>query len=153
MHTFRVEKTTMNNPRLKLTLVATALLAVSCSHFMSSTSTPLSTAAEGIPAAQGEVKTAKAKNDNTTLTVTVQHLAPPGRVANGATTYVVWAQPDGTETPQNIGALKVDDKLNGSLMSVLAYDSFKVFITAEPTAQVTEPTGGELLAANVLGKQ
>lgn len=133
----------------KLPLVAAAFLAAACVHGMEEVK--LSTSAEGIPAAQGAVKTMGASNDNQRVIVQVNHLAPPEKVENGATTYVVWAQPEGQDTVQNIGALKVDKKLNGSLMTVLPYDSFKVFITAEPTANVTAPTGDELLAANVNG--
>lgn len=137
----------------KLSLAAAALLAVSCAHLMpggdSAQSVPMTTQAEGIPAAQGAVKTKDAKNDNKQLIVQVKHLAPADKVAEGATTYVVWAQPEGVKQPQNIGALKVDNKLNGSLTTVLPYESFKVFITAEKSAGVTSPSGDTLLAANI----
>ena len=62
---------------------------------------------------------------------------------------MVWAQPEGADAPQNIGALKVDKKYSGSLMTVIPYEDFKVFITAEPSPQVTEPSGQELLAAHI----
>ena len=128
-------------------LVGAVFLAAACIHGMEEVK--LSTSADGIPAAQGAVKTMGAPNDNTRLIVKVKHLAPPERVENGATTYVVWAQPDGTENVQNVGALTVDKNLNGTLMTVLPFKEFKVFITAESTGSVTQPTGQELLAANV----
>ena len=138
--------------KTKLSLAAAALLAVSCAHLMpggNAQSVPMTTQASGIPAAQGAIKMREGKNDNKQLVVQVEHLAPPAKIADGATTYVVWAQPEGVKQPQNIGALKVDNKLKGSLTTVLPYDSFKVFITAEPTPSVTEPSGKTLLAANI----
>jgi len=131
----------------KALLIAAALATSACMHGRSEVK--LSTASEGIPAAMGAVKTSTGPNENTRLVVKVEHLAPPGRVENGATTYVVWAQPNGSSVVQNIGALQVDDKLKGTLSTVLPFEAFKVFITAEPTAAVTAPTGQELLAANV----
>ena len=139
----------MNLLKTKLPLVAAAYLLAACSHFMNANSVDMTTAAEGIPAAQGAVKTMDGQNDNKRVLVSVEHLAPPEKVAEGATTYVVWAQPTGADTVQNIGALNVDKKLKGTLMTQLPYENFKVFITAEPTAQATQPTGEELLAANV----
>ncbi|MBL8950410.1 MAG: hypothetical protein JNK82_06515 [Myxococcaceae bacterium] len=137
--------------RLKsLSLVAAALLAGGCIHGMDEVK--LTTSTEGIPAAQGNVRTMGAPNDNVRVIVKVKHLAPADRVASGATTYVVWAQPTGSDKVQNLGALSVDKKLNGSLMTVLPYESFKVFITAEPGANITEPTGDMLMTAMVDGR-
>lgn len=109
----------------------------------------LSSTSNGVPAARGAVRTGDAANNNTSVVVRVEHLAEPERVSNGATTYVVWAQRDGTKVIQNIGALRVDEKLNGSLSTVLPFDDFKVFITAEPASNVTGPSGEELLTANI----
>lgn len=106
-----------------------------------------------IPATEAVVKTGKADNNNTSLSVTVQHMATPEKVQRGATTYVVWALPLGSDMVQNLGALQVDKKLNGRIDTVLPFPSFKVFITAEPDSQVTEPTGRELLTANVRNRK
>lgn len=102
-----------------------------------------------IPAAKGTIKAYGTDNDNTAVEVKVRHLAPPSRVAPGATTYVVWALPPGDQPPQNLGALRVDSDLTGKLETVTALRNFQVIVTAEPTATVTEPSGGELLSANV----
>lgn len=101
------------------------------------------------PAAQGTVKASPTKNDNTMLEVEVRHLAPPGRVAPGATTYVVWVRAAGQDTPQNLGALRVDKDLRGSLQSVTPLRSFDVFITAEPSPTTMAPTSDHLLAASI----
>lgn len=130
-------------------LVAAAMLAAACSH-MHAQAVKLKPETQGAASiAKGEVRTMDASNDNTRVWVKIEHLAPPQKVADGATTYVVWAQPVGGESAQNIGALNVDDKLKGSLMTLVPYDNFRLFITPEANAQATQPTGEEILAANV----
>ncbi len=130
--------------------VVIAMLGAGCMHMMHrSDEVSLASSTDNNPAARGAVKTAGTTNENTRVEVKVEHLAPPGKVASGATTYVVWAKPQGSSDAQNIGALRVDDDLKGTLRTVLPYEAFKVFITAEPNAQVTSPTGEELLAANI----
>src|SRR4051812_43716492 len=139
-----------------LSLLAAVLSLAGCATMKevmpnsNATSVPLAAATNSLPAAQGSVKTSIDSNSNTAVSVDVKHLAPPAKVADGATTYVVWAQPRGADAPQNLGALKVDKNLTGTLYTVLPFDEFKVFITAEPTPGVTAPSGDELLAANVL---
>lgn len=103
----------------------------------------------GIPAAQGEVRVSKAANNNTVVDVRVQHLALPGRVTPGANTYVVWARPEGEQSVQNLGALRVSADLTGSLKTVTAFRRFELFITAEPSARVMQPSGAELLSAQL----
>lgn len=139
----------MNIKMKTLSLVAAALFAAACSH-MNAQAVKLKPETDGAASiAKGEVRTIDASNDNTRVWVKIEHLAPPEKVADGATTYVVWAQPNGGETAQNIGALQVDDKLQGSLMTLVPYDNFRLFITPEPSAQVTEPSGEEILAASL----
>jgi hypothetical protein len=115
----------------------------------SSTQTVRMSTSPDIPAAQGTVKTSLTDNDNTAIEVEVRHLAPPERVAFGATTYVVWALAPDRDTPQNLGALRVDEKLRGTLKTVTPLRRFEMFITAEqsPTAQM--PTNGELFSASI----
>ncbi len=102
-----------------------------------------------LAAAQGLIKASPTANDNTSLDITVQHLAQPNRVESGATTYVVWVRPQGSEMAQNLGALKVDGNLSGRLKTITPYENFEVFITAEPTAAVSRPRGDQLLSAVV----
>jgi hypothetical protein len=102
-----------------------------------------------IPAAQGTVRATPGENGNTTLRVFVRHLAPPQKVRPDATTYVVWVQPAGG-APQNMGALKVDDDLRGTLTTVTPLTSFEVFITVETSPKVQEPSAGNLLSASVV---
>lgn len=102
-----------------------------------------------IPAAQGTVKASPGQNGNTSLAVEVQHLAPPEKVASGATTYVVWAQPPGQTTPQNLGALAVDSDLRGTLDTVTPLQKFDIFITAEPSPTTLSPSNNQLFTASI----
>jgi len=83
-----------------------------------------------IPAAEGVVRATSGANGNTRLHIFVRHLAKPEKVRPDATTYVVWVQPAGG-LPQNMGALKVDEDLRGSLETITPLKSFDVFITLE----------------------
>lgn len=98
-----------------------------------------------MPAAEGKAKFSKASNDNTTVDVSVKHLAQPEKLTPPASTYVVWIQANPNEGPQNIGQLKVDKDLNGTLQTVTPFHSFDLFITAEGSGQVQSPAGKRLL--------
>jgi hypothetical protein len=106
------------------------------------------------PAAVGKVATVAGPNGNTRLTVDVQHLAPPDRVSPGARVYVVWAtELGGGATASNLGALRVDDALNGRLESVTPLHSFDLHITAEETPTVEKPTTVSVLSVRVTPKR
>jgi hypothetical protein len=107
------------------------------------------TVTEEMPAAEGRVKVGEADNENTALEVTVEHLAAPEKIAPEATTYVVWALATGTDSAQNLGALRVDDDLKGSLETVTPLRAFEVFITAEASATARSPSTPRLLTASV----
>lgn len=103
-----------------------------------------------VPAAQGEVKAKEEDNGNTHLKVKVKHMAKPNAVEPMAQTYVVWAQ-DTTNTGnvQNLGALQVDEDLEGEIEAVTPMKRFDVFITAEPVATAQYPTGTKTLWTTV----
>jgi hypothetical protein len=103
------------------------------------------TASPTIPAAEGKVTFGKTKNDNVAVDLTVKHLANPEKLSPPAANYVVWLQPNNSATPQNIGALKVDKDLTGTLQTQTAMHSFDLFITAEGSGQVLAPAGKRLL--------
>ncbi len=103
-----------------------------------------------LPAAQGTLRTSTSKNGNTTIDVQVQHLALPNRVDPQATTYVVWIKGRGPDDRiQNLGALRVDRNLSGTLDAITPLRSFDLTITPEPSQTVTEPGGKVVLSASI----
>lgn len=103
-----------------------------------------------IPAAEGTIKVSTTENANTMIELVVEHLALPQRVNPAATVYVVWIR--GNEAgaqPQNLGALKVDDNLKGSISVVTPLRWFELYITAEPSQMSTMPTSKKLLYKSV----
>lgn len=105
-----------------------------------------------LEAAEGSVMASRTANENTAVRVQVWHLAPPDRVTEGANTYVVWARPAGKDEATNLGALKVNQNLKGTLYTVTPYKDFEVFITAEAAPTASQPTGKQLLWASVRPK-
>lgn len=88
----------MTRTSIVLSLAAPlALFAGACTNAFGTSGTttpkyPLQTASTN-PAAQGTVSAQAGQNGNTQLSIEVKHLAPPGSIAQGATTYVAWIVP------------------------------------------------------------
>ena len=123
-----------------------ALMLVGCA---SSSQVRLQGGAQA-PAAEGAVKLSTGPNANTRLEISVHHLAPPERVTSGATVYVVWARPfQQGAAPQNLGALQVNDQLDGVLDSVTPLRNFELMVTAEQAATVLQPSGPPILSAPI----
>jgi hypothetical protein len=100
------------------------------------------------PAAQGTVSTESGDNGNTVVHVRVKHLAPASRVAPGATTYVVWLQVLG-DSVHAVGALNVNDDLEGELDFVTPHRVFRVVVTPEIQATVVAPSHPAVFTADV----
>lgn len=86
----------------------------------------------------------------TQVNVEIEHLAPPGRVGEGAASYVAWYRRDAGETWRRIGALSYDSEerkgtLNGSVPEV----SFDLQVTAEPAANVAAPSSEVVVTQRV----
>jgi len=95
--------------------------------------------AADVPASQGTVQVTTGENGNTQVSIRVKHLAPPSKMALDSTVYVVWFQPVDGDT-QNVGALVLNDDLEGSLDTLTPHQRFLVSITPEPNGQATSPT-------------
>lgn len=106
---------------------------------------PRMNASSVVPAAEGHAKFGKAANDNVSIDLTVKHLAEPEKLTPPAKNYVVWLRVKKDAAPQNIGALSVDNNLVGTLKTVTALHTFDIFVTAEASGQVQQPTGQPLL--------
>lgn len=101
-----------------------------------------------VPASQGTIKATVGDNDNTKVSIRVKHLAPPSKIASDATIYVVWLQPR-NGAKQNIGALVLNDNLEGSLDTVTPHRRFLITVTPEPGGRVSEPTHEPVFTADI----
>jgi phage major head subunit gpT-like protein len=102
-----------------------------------------------VPAATGTVKVEKDKdNGNTKLDIKVNHLAKPSSLSPPANNYIVWVRPRGGDAVKQ-GALGVDHDLKGELKVVTVSKEFDLFITAEQTEAVSQPSGPEVLKTHV----
>jgi hypothetical protein len=105
------------------------------------------TVSPDIPAAQGKVKFGKADNGNTSIDLMVKYLADPQKLQPPEATYVAWVSSTQDSTPQNVGALKVDNHRKGTLKTITPLQNFQLFVTAEASGQVQAPTGTRLIWA------
>lgn len=105
-----------------------------------------------VPFAKGEIDVKSVADDgNATYSIRVEHLGDPGKLNPSATVYVVWIQPKGKEDAnvQNVGALKVDSDYAGDHSFSTPFKSFDITVTPEATADVTKPTGRDVLKATI----
>ncbi len=106
---------------------------------------PLKYAPQGTPLAAGADAEIIADVDNSAvmsrITIKTEHLAPPDRIVEAATTYVVWARKDGGPW-QRVGALAYDkDKRTGEMIDVsVPLASFELVITAEAQGDPPGPS-------------
>lgn len=100
------------------------------------------------PAAQGSVDYHHDRNGNTSMELKVQHLAAPSSLQPVKQVYVVWVQAPGKQ-PENQGVLKVNENLEGSIKMITPYRSFDVFVTAEDSPSVTQPSTMEMLRGSI----
>jgi len=100
------------------------------------------------PAAMGKVITNNDRNNNTEIDVQVKHMAAPQSLTPAKTAYLVWVQPRGKEA-ELLGALRVNEDLEGSLKATTPYKDFDIFITAEDTMRPDIPGGMVILKGTV----
>lgn len=105
--------------------------------------------AASVPASEGTVEATEGDNGNTNIDIRVKNLALPGRVAAGATTYVVWLRAHDASSPTNIGGLEVDDELVGRFSTSTPFKRFSVMITPEASGQAERPTHDAVFSSRV----
>ena len=103
-----------------------------------------------VPAAEGIVTAKSGDNDNTIVTVSVKHLAPAQKIFSGATNYIVWIQPEGSDNYQNVGALQVDKDLAGKHTTTIPYKNFIVLVTPEMSSMTQSPSGPTVFQQRVM---
>ena len=92
-----------------------------------------------LPAADAVVKIDKNDNNNYELKLEVENMAQPDRLNPPRKTYVVWMVSERTGTI-NMGNLKINRKLNGSIEAVTPFKPICFFITAEEEQDVDSPS-------------
>jgi len=102
----------------------------------------------GGPAVEAKVEVASNQAGNRDLKVEAKHLAPPDATFSGTSTYVVWLKPK-AGSPVNIGVLKPDKDLNAQLETKTPFTAFEVLVTAEHSSQPTQPSGRQVMSAQV----
>ena len=90
--------------------------------------------------ADAHIQVAKRETGNKLVTIDIQNLPPPDRVAEDAKAFVVWFSTKGQPT-QKAGHLQYDkDERVGKAEATCAYDSFTVLVTAEGSDEAASPS-------------
>lgn len=90
--------------------------------------------------ADGTLSLEEIEGGNQMLTLTLDHLPPPARLADQATTYVVWLTQEGGQ-PAKAGALEYDeDARSGHMIATTPLTRFTLRVTAEPSRDVAAPS-------------
>lgn len=108
---------------------------------------------DGVPGARGEIAASFEREGNSKMKMHVEHLPLPADVSPKSTVYVVWVKAKNGKADaaaQNVGTLAIDPTdLDGELGFTTSFSSFDVTVTPEPTADVTTPSGRDVLKATV----
>jgi len=93
------------------------------------------------PGAAGTITVKKVSGGNRLMEIEIEHLPPPGTIANGATVFVVWFQA-GAGIPVMAGVLGYDEKKRKGEMQATSPGSasMTVLITAEKAAGGAAPS-------------
>jgi len=102
-----------------------------------------------VPAATGDVKVKKDKNDNYQITVNVANLAEPQKLSPSRDVYIVWMDSN-RNLIKKLGQIKVGSgmfskALTGELTVTESEKPDRVFITAENNADTMRPSSEVVL--------
>lgn len=100
------------------------------------------------PAAEGKATTNTDRNGNTSVEVEVKHMATPQSLTPAKQDYLVWVQGRG-QSPELLGALRVNSDLEGSLKATTPLKEFDILITAEDTMKPEAPSSMVILRGNI----
>ena len=101
-----------------------------------------------LPPLEGKIITDNDRNGNTGVDIQVKHMATPQSLTPAKQTYLVWVQPRGKD-PELLGALRVNENLEGSLKAATTYKTFDVLITAEDNMKPETPSSMVILKGSV----
>jgi hypothetical protein len=99
--------------------------------------------------ASGTIEVDKLGGDSTQVALHLEFLHAPARVAEGATTYLVWfASPSGSTL--RAGALKYNsEQRTGDLTATSPFRHFTVKITAERDARAAKPSDNAIAVQEI----
>jgi len=97
-----------------------------------------------VPAAEGRVIIKKDKNNNYHVNVSVNNLADPGKLQPPKEVYIIWMETE-MQATKNLGRIKtskgmLSSGLKASFETVSTLRPKKIFISAEASAEVPEPS-------------
>jgi outer membrane protein OmpA-like peptidoglycan-associated protein len=96
-----------------------------------------------MPQGSGEAKI-KAGTGATSVEADIQNMAQPSTLGTEFLTYVVWAvSPDGRTN--NLGEISIDKDGKGELSATTPFQTFSLFVTAEPYFAVRQPSESVVL--------
>ncbi len=101
-----------------------------------------------VPAATATAQLTHDENGNTIVDLKIKHLAKPENLTPPRSVYIVWIQPRGS-APIKQGQLQVNADLETEFKTPTTYKAFDIFLTAEDSPGVTQPTGQEVLHQTV----
>lgn len=102
-------------------------------------------------AAQAKLKVKVNRDDLRELKVTVDHLAPPGKLGAQYKAYGVWIQVPGHGTTK-VGLLDYNEKRRrGTLDATTPHAKFEVIITLESNTSAAAPSNA-VIVSKVVGK-
>jgi predicted small lipoprotein YifL len=138
-----------------ISTLRTSALVLLASAALTACGGPLQYAPKGTPKAPEAdahvTADVDAKASMTHLTVTAEHLAPPGRLQDGGTTYVLWTRKNDGGQWTRIGALQYDEgarkaELKAASVPLTAFD---LVVSIEKQAAPESPSGDIVLQQRV----
>jgi hypothetical protein len=102
-----------------------------------------------VPAATGITIVTTDANNNTKIELKVEHLAHPQNLEPPKSVYVVWVVTSENHK-FNLGQLKLDNNLNGEITGITPFKAFRLIVTAEDFATVTQPSTEVVMSTDLL---
>ncbi len=97
-----------------------------------------------VPAARGTVQISSDANRNYAIKMKLYDLAGPERLTPPRSNYVVWLV-SADNKARNIGQVIISSTLTANFEAVSSFKPSKIMITAEDEANVTYPSGTEIV--------
>lgn len=92
------------------------------------------------PGAEGTIQVERIEGDSRLVTLSLRHLAPPGRLGSGLTTFVVWLRDvHGRSIEASVIEYSAGSR-TGRATATTSMPSFTVLVTAEQDAHAAQPS-------------